>query len=324
METTHNFKVPREDIGQRLDVFLASRLKDVSRSSVKNLIDEGKALVNGRPSKPGYKVREGDSVEVSVPGPSSVTVEPETIPLDVIYEDGDIIVINKPAGLTTHPGAGRPKGTLVNALVGNKKRLSSIGAPLRAGIVHRLDKDTSGAIAVAKNDRAHLNLAEQFKEHTAGRTYVALVWGYVRHNEGTIDMPLGRDVIHRKKISPKAKKSRRAVTHYTVLKRYPGITLLELKLDTGRTHQIRVHLTALGHPVVGDQVYGKREPSSAIDKRAADAIKKVKRQCLHGYRLGLTHPSSGEFMEFEAPLPRDMEGLIRLLDEGQEKAAYGH
>ena len=314
MEKTLRLTVQSEEAGERLDVFVAARMKGFTRSRVKTLFEVSGITVNGRAGKPGLKVRPGDAVSVAVPPERVHTVEPELAPLEILYEDRDIIVVNKPAGMTVHPGAGRTTGTLVNALLGHTKDLSLAGGPLRAGIVHRLDKDTTGAIVTAKNDAAHLELTRQFKDHSAGRTYLALVWGSVRDLEGVVDMPIGRDIAHRKKISPRARKKRRAVTRYRVIKRFPLLTLLELKLETGRTHQIRVHLNAINHPVVGDQTYGKRSVPPAMDKRAADLLKKIRRQCLHARTLELTHPATGERMRFEAPLPEDFDELLKALE----------
>lgn len=314
MEKTLRFTVHSEEAGERLDVVVASHMKGFTRSRVKTIFDVSGVTVNGKAGKPGLKVRPEDSVTVLVPPERVHTVEPEQAPLEILYEDRDIIVVNKPAGMTVHPGAGRTTGTLVNALLGHTKDLSLVGGPLRAGIVHRLDKDTTGAVAVAKNDAAHLELTKQFKDHSAGRTYIALVWGSVKDLEGVVDMPIGRDIAHRKKISPRARKKRRAVTHYRVLKRFPLLTLLELKLETGRTHQIRVHLNALNHPVVGDQTYGKRSVPPVMKKEAADLMKKINRQCLHARALELTHPATGERMKFEAPLPEDFAALLKALE----------
>lgn len=316
MEKALRLTVENAEAGERLDVFIAARLKGFTRSRVKTLFDGSRVTVNGKAGKPGLRVKGADAVDVLVPPERIHTVAPEEVPLDILYEDSDIIVVNKPSGMTTHPGAGRSTGTLVNALLGHTKDLSLLGGPLRAGIVHRLDKDTTGAIVAAKNDSSHLALSRQFKEHTAGRTYLALVWGGVRDMEGVVDMPIGRDIAHRKKISPRARKKRTAVTRYKVLKRFPLLTLLELKLETGRTHQIRVHLNAINHPVVGDQTYGKRCVPPAMEKGAADLLKKIKRQCLHARTLELAHPSTGKLMEFQAPLPEDFEEILKTLEGG--------
>lgn len=317
MPTVHKLAVSKLEEAQRLDIYLASKL-GFSRSFVKNLLDEGRVRVNGKAAKPSHKIKEDDSVEVEVPEPRPVLALPEAIPIEVLYEDEDIIVVNKPPGLSVHPGAGRTSGTLVNALLYHAKKLSQLGGPLRPGIVHRLDKDTSGSIVAAKNDPSYISLTRQFKEHTSGRTYTALVWGMVRDNEGTIDLKLGRDTVERKKISTRARKKRAAITHYRVLRRYPYLTLLELRLKTGRTHQIRVHLNAINHPVVGDQVYGKRSVPPSITGPLAAHLKGIKRQMLHARTLGITHPAKGSYMEFTAPMPKDMAVLIRLLEVSQK------
>ncbi|MDP2689104.1 MAG: RluA family pseudouridine synthase [Deltaproteobacteria bacterium] len=328
MAVTRNLTVSGKEASRRLDIFLTGKFPQLSRSAIKNLLDGGNVHVNGKKAKAGQKVKEGDRVEAVLPEAEVETVEPEAIPLEVLYEDPDIIVVNKPAGLTVHPGAGRRGGTLVNALVHHARRtggtLSSIGAPLRPGIVHRLDKDTSGVLVAAKNDQSHRALAEQFREHTAERKYVALVWGAVKDDTGSIDMPLGRDVAHRKKISTRTRRSRKAVTEYRVLRRYSRFTLLELKLKTGRTHQIRAHLTAIRHPVVGDQLYGKRAAPPALSKPLADGLDRIKRQCLHARTLGFIHPRTGERMGFRSTLPEDMAALVNLLDTEEGPARVSH
>lgn len=298
----------------RLDVFLAGKLSGVSRSGIKKLLEEGRVFLNGKATKPGQKLKDGDSVSVSVPAEKPLTITPEEIPLEILYEDNDVIVINKPAGISAHPGAGVDSGTLVNALAFHTKDLSKVGGELRPGIVHRLDKDTTGVLVIAKNDLSHESLSKQFREHTTGRRYVALVWGGVEKEEGVIDIPIGRDVTQRKKISTRTKKSRAAVTHYKVLKRYPMMTLVELTPKTGRTHQLRVHLSAINHPVVGDPVYGKRKIPSHLPKEVIDELKRVNRQFLHAKSLGFINPGKAEYMEFSAPLPPDMDSFIKLLE----------
>ena len=323
MSQAFNFTVSSEAASGRLDLFLASSMPQLSRSAIKTLLANGHVLVNGAPAKPGRKVRAGDCIEAVLPEVKAEMVRGEDIPLDILYEDADLIVVNKPPGLTVHPGAGRAGGTLVNALVHHAERtggtLSSVGAPLRPGIVHRLDKDTSGVLVVAKTDTAYASLASQFKEHTSSRKYVALVWGSVKDDEGIINLPIGRDATHRKKISTRTRRSKKAVTGYRVLRRYTRFTLLGLTLETGRTHQIRVHLTAIHHPVVGDQTYGKRPVPPILSKPLANELTGIKRQCLHAKTLGFTHPSTGKRMKFTSPLPEDMAGLIKILDE--EEAA---
>ncbi len=319
MEKTRTFTVAPDESRQRFDLFLAARMPDVTRSRVKALADEGMALLNGRPVKAGYRVREGDLVEVSLPETAVGYPLPEDIPLDILYEDNDIIVVIKPAGMAVHPGAGRTGGTLVNALLhhaGGPSGLAPTGGPLRPGIVHRLDKDTTGSLVVARNDRSYLSLARQFKERSAGRKYLALVWGSFKDDSGSIELAIGRDHVQRKKISTRARIKRRAVTRYRVLKRLPLMSLLELKLETGRTHQIRVHLNAVHHPVVGDQVYGRRAVPPSLPKAAADVLRGIRRQMLHAWSLGIEHPASGERMEFRAPVPPDMQRLLDALEKG--------
>lgn len=313
--TTKSFIVSSHDAPKRLDVFLKERLGDLTRSAIKNLIEDGKATVNGVRAKAGRPLKTGDVVEVDIPLPLPKGLKPEPIPLSILYEDADVIVIDKPAGLAVHPGAGRTAGTLVNALLNHTKDLSVLKDPERPGIVHRLDMDTTGVIAVAKTDRAHISLSRQFKEHTCLRKYIAVVWGAVKEDDGAIDLPIGRAAVERKKMSTRAKKTRSAATRWHVLKRYKGMTLLELRPETGRTHQLRVHLSAVNHPVVGDRLYGLKKMPTDIPKATADYIKGVKRQMLHAGTLGIMHPTTGEYMEFASGPHRDMEGLIKLLDK---------
>jgi len=315
MADTRNLIVGVEDAQKRLDVFLAERLSGVTRSAIKKSSLGGLATVNGRPAKAGRKLKAGDSVEVTLPPAPVSGVIPEPIPLEILYEDEDIIVVNKSAGLTVHPGAGRSSGTLVNALLHHTKNLSDIGAPLRPGIVHRLDKDTSGVLVVAKNALSHLNLARQFKDHTTTRKYFALVRGLVKNDSGEISKPIGRDVKSRVKMSTKAKRARKAMTSYKVVKRFPGFTLLEVRLSTGRTHQVRVHLSSINHPVAGDVVYGgKIVAASTLPKPLQDALKKIKRQLLHAATLGISHPRTGVYMEWSAKMPEDMREVISALE----------
>lgn len=315
MDKNITFTVEPSDSGARLDVLAAARAANLTRSRTKSLIEEGLVLVNGRRAKASLKLKAGDRVSVSVPEDKTPLPEPEAIPLEIIHEDDDVIVLNKPAGLTVHPGAGRKSGTLVNALAAHTAELSSVGGELRRGIVHRLDKDTSGVMVVAKNDRSHLSLAAQFKEHSTGRGYTAIVWGRVRDDSGTIDLAIGRDSTHRKKISPRTRKARRAVTRYRVEKRFSFFTVLSLEPETGRTHQLRVHLAAMNHPVAGDPVYCKRTIPSSMPAPVAAALKRIKRQLLHAGVLSFTHPSTGERAEFTSPLPEDMASLIGLMEK---------
>lgn len=291
-----------EHRGQRLDVFLAAELPDLTRSHIQKLVGDGLVTVNHRPAKASYKVQPGDEIGVAVPEPEGLNVASENIPLDILYEDRDVIVVNKPQGMVVHPAAGNYTGTLVNALLGHCTDLSGINGVLRPGIVHRIDKDTSGVIMAAKNDEAHLGLAKQIKDHTVARKYIALVHGIISEPAGIVDAPIGRDPRERKRMAVVTTNSKPAVTRYRVLERFAGFTLVECRLETGRTHQIRVHMAYLGHPVVGDPVYGPRK--SPFDLQG---------QALHAAVLGFHHPRTGEYMEFMAPLPDYFEQLIKGL-----------
>ncbi len=315
MADLYTYTVTPEEAGTRLDIFLAERLTALTRSRLKTLIAAGHASVADRVAgKAGRLLKGGERVVVVVPDPAPPELSYNPVDLDILYEDEDMVVVNKGAGLAVHPGAGRPDSTLVNALIGRPGGLSSVGAPVRPGVVHRLDMDTTGVMVVAKKDISHENLATQFKEHTPDRSYVALVWGVVKKKSGRIDAPLGRDIADRKKISTRSKKTRHAATRYAVLKSFPGFTLVELKPETGRTHQLRVHLTSINHPIVGDPVYGARKPHTGLDKPVYDFIKRIKRQLLHAATLGIKHPVTGEFMEFKAPMPPDMAELVKRLE----------
>jgi 23S rRNA pseudouridine1911/1915/1917 synthase len=315
MENIRTITVTDQDASKRLDLFLTENLPGLTRSGIKNLIKEGLVSVDGRQVKAGLALKGGESVTVRIPPPPPTTLKPEDVPLDLLYEDADVLVVNKPARMPVHPGAGRRTGTLVNALIHYTKDLSRVGGPERPGVVHRLDMDTTGSIVIARNDKAHRDLANQFKEHTTKRKYVSLVWGQVKEEEGEIDLPIGRDSANRLKISTRTRRKRRAVTSFRVLKRYPGFTLLELSPETGRTHQIRVHLAAINHPVVGDQVYCKRQVYPGMPKAVSDKIKKTKRQLLHAATIGFVHPGTGKPVEFIAPMPEDMGSLLKVMDE---------
>ena len=294
------FEVEKD--GKRIDAFLSEKLEDTSRVAVQRLIEKGKVLVNGKTVKPSYKVQEGDHIQVEEEIPVEVSLKAQEIPLDIIYEDKDIIVVNKPKGMVVHPANGNPDGTLVNAIMAIcKDSLSGIGGEIRPGIVHRLDKDTSGIIIIAKNDKAHINLSEQIKDHKVKKTYIALVRGIVKENEATINMPIGRSEKDRKKMAV-TKNGKEAITHFKVLERYDKYTLLQVNIETGRTHQIRVHLSQIGYPIVGDEVYsnGKNEWN-------------VKGQCLHAKSLEFTHPTTGEKMYLEAKLPEYFEDILKDL-----------
>jgi 23S rRNA pseudouridine1911/1915/1917 synthase len=293
-----------DEAGERIDKALSDFIPaDVSRSQLQDLIRDGHVTVNGKTVKPNYKLSGGDEIVVRIPEPESVEIVPEPIPLDVIYEDSDVIVINKPRGMVVHPAAGHPNGTLVNALMHHCRDLSGINGELRPGIVHRIDKDTSGLLMVAKNDLAHNALSEQLKEHSVTRKYLAVAHGELEHDQGTIDAPLGRDPKDRKLYTVTDRGSKRAVTHFAVLERFVGYTLLELMLETGRTHQIRVHMKYIGHPLAGDPVYG----------RAKGRGMRMTGQALHAAVLGFTHPRSGERLTFEVPMPEEMNEFIEEL-----------
>jgi pseudouridine synthase, RluA family len=285
----------------RLDVFLSRYFEDKSRSYLQNLIEEGNVKVNEKLKKSNYKLKAGEKVHILIPEPVGLDLEPEDIPLDIVYEDNDVIVINKPQGMVVHPAAGVYNGTLVNALLNHCKDLSGINGVARPGIVHRIDKDTSGVLVVAKNDNSHNKLAEQFKDHSMTRSYVALVEGILKKDEGTIDVPLGRHPVERIKIAV-IKDGRRAVTHYRVLERFNSNTLVECVLETGRTHQIRVHMAHIGHPLVGDPVYGYKKQRFNL-----------KGQMLHAKKLGFIHPSTGEYIEFQSDLPGYFVKIIGIL-----------
>ena len=298
------FIVSVEDEGKRIDAYLASRNEELSRVAIQRLIDEEKILVNKKETKASYKVQDGDLITLEEEQPKEVYLKAQEIPIEIIYEDKDIIVVNKPKGMVVHPANGNPDGTLVNAIMAIcKDSLSGIGGELRPGIVHRLDKDTSGILVVAKNDKAHINMSEQIKEHEVEKTYIALVRGIVKENEASINMPIGRSEKDRKKMAVK-KNGKNAITHFKVLERYPkhNCTLLEIKIETGRTHQIRVHLSHIGYPVIGDEVYssGKNEWN-------------IKGQCLHAKSLKFKHPTTDKEMFLEAKLPEYLENVIDTL-----------
>ena len=289
--------------GERADAALARLAPDLTRSAAQRLLEEGRVLREGRPLRKNDKLQAGDVLALDLPEPQPVALEPEDIPLDIVYEDGDLLVINKPKGLVVHPAAGHWSGTLVNALLYHcRDSLSGINGELRPGIVHRIDKDTSGLLIVAKNDFAHQALAAQLQDHTLARTYVCLVVGGVREDSGTVDAPIGRHPTDRKKMAVTEKNSRHAVTHWRVLERFPGYTLLECKLETGRTHQIRVHMAYRNHPIVGDTVYGRPKPELGQDS-----------QCLHARALTFRHPRTGETMTLTCPLPDYFTRLLEAL-----------
>lgn len=295
-------KIIIADKSERLDVFLSEKL-DKTRSAVKKLVDDGVITVNGNKVKAGRTLKIGEEISVNIPDPVKLDLEAENIPLDIIYQDKDIAIINKPQGMTVHAGNGTHGSTLVNALLYHLDSLSGINGVIRPGIVHRIDKDTSGLLVVAKNDAAHLSLSEQIKNKTCHRIYLALLEGTVKQNDGIIDTFIGRSDKNRTMMAVKDS-GRRAVTHFKILKRYKEFTFAEFKLETGRTHQIRVHCKYIGHPIVGDPVYGYEKQKF-----------KLNGQLLHAWKLELTHPSTGERMSFEAPLPDYFQAVLQKLDK---------
>ncbi len=289
--------------GKRLDVFLAEEMSELTRSRIQKLIGDGCITVNGSVVKTNYKLRQDDEIEIEIPEARETELTAEEIPLDIVFEDDCMLVVNKPQGMVVHPAAGNYSGTLVNALMAHcGDRLSGINGEIRPGILHRIDKDTSGLLMVAKNDRAHMGLSEQIKEHSLAREYLALVHGRIKEDSGTIDAPIGRDEKDRKKMTITQKNSRNAVTHFFVLERFDKYTLVRCRLETGRTHQIRVHMSKNGHPIVGDPVYGRKREEF-----------RLKGQLLHAHMLGFVHPESGEYMEFSQGIPEYFEEVLEKL-----------
>lgn len=300
---------------ERLDSFISRSVPEITRSAALRLIETGYATVNGLKQKPALKLKGAESVSIIIPPPAPAEPQPEEIPLEILFEDSEVVVVNKVAGMVVHPGAGNPAGTLVNALLGHCTDLSGIGGELRPGIVHRIDKDTSGALVVAKSDRAHNALAEQFKAHTIKRVYLALVYGSPKEDKGRIESIIGRHPIERKKMSGKARHGKDAITHWKVVGRYPAMTLIRLRLETGRTHQIRVHLSEAGHPLVADELYGGGGRLSGVqDPVLKQMIRAMGRQALHAKTLGFLHPITKEYLEFDTELPKDMAGIVEYLE----------
>ncbi len=297
-----------EQVSKRIDAYMAEKYEDISRVAIQRLIETGKILVNGQKVKASYKVQVNDKITMEEEKAVEVELKAQDIPVEIIYEDRDIIVVNKPKGMVVHPANGNPDGTLVNAIMAIcKDSLSGIGGEIRPGIVHRLDKDTSGILIVAKNDKAHINLSQQIKEHKVKKTYIALVKGIVKENNATINMPIGRSEKDRKKMAV-TKKGKEAITHFKVLKRYDKYTLLEINIETGRTHQIRVHLSQIGYPIVGDEVYSKGKNEWNI-----------KGQCLHAKSLDFKHPITNEDMHLEAKIPQYFEEILEELKEREKE-----
>jgi 23S rRNA pseudouridine1911/1915/1917 synthase len=345
MAELRTIDVSAEAKGQRLDQFLAAQLDGVSRSRVQLLMEQGDVLVNGVREKASFKLRGGERIEITgEPHPAPLKATAEEIPLEVIYEDADLAVVNKPAGMMVHAGAGqsedaRNRGTLVNALLYRFKKLSATGGDLRPGIVHRLDKGTSGLIVVAKNDRAHASLAEMFSSRQIKKTYIALVQGAVERTKGTINASVGRDPLRRTRMTARPQENARsAVTHYEVVRRianrFGKFTLVKVRIETGRTHQIRVHMASIGHPVVGDTLYGassqltdqaasQAATSKAARRRSEPERLRLERNFLHAARLEFPHPKTGKLLQLEAPLPADLEAFLSRLEDGQTSSGAG-
>lgn len=297
------FLVKKEEHNIRIDKYLSEQIENASRSYLQKLIKAGLVLRSGRAVKANYKVQEGDWICICFPKDEAVDLKPEDIPLDVLYEDEDVLVINKPKGMVVHPAAGHYSGTLVNAVMFHcGGELSSINGVLRPGIVHRIDMDTTGALVVCKNNLSHQSLSEQLQEHSITRKYRAIVWNNIADDEGIVDKPIGRHPTDRKKMSVHSKNGRRAVTHYRVLERFGKFCYIECTLETGRTHQIRVHMASIGHPLLGDVTYGP-----------VKSPWKLQGQCLHAMMLGFVHPSSGEYVEFKAPVPEYFKKILEEL-----------
>lgn len=304
----NTFTVNQPEEGIRLDKYLSGQLSDYSRSYIQKLIDEGFIIVNGQNPKSNYKLREGDSITVSLPEPVALDIPAQDIPLNILYEDEDILIINKPKGMVVHPAAGHRTDTLVNAVMFYcRDKLSTINGVLRPGIVHRIDRDTSGVLVVCKNDQAHRNIAEQLKVHSITRKYRAIVHGIIKEEEGTIHTLIGRHPQDRKKMSVHPGRGKDAVTHYKVLEQLKGYTYIECTLETGRTHQIRVHMASIGHPILGDMIYGPKKCP----------IKGLEGQTLHAMVLGFIHPTTGKYIEFQAELPEYFSELLNRLRKEQ-------
>lgn len=307
------FIVSKDENKERLDVFLNNKIEGITRSYLKNLIQDGSILVNGEIKKSGYSLKENDKIVVNIPDDKTSDIVPEDIKLDIIYEDDDVIIINKKKGMVVHPANGNYTGTMVNSLMySHKDNLSSINGVIRPGIVHRIDKDTSGILVVAKNDNAHKKLSEQFKVHSINRVYVALVKGIIKEDDIDIDLPIGRNPKDRKKMVVTYKNSKNAKTHIHVLRRFyaSNVTLIETRLETGRTHQIRVHMAYMNHPLVGDEVYGKK-----------DSKFKVEGQMLHAKILGFIHPSKNEYVEFNSDLPDEFKQVLEKLENKEKNSS---
>ncbi len=303
MSEVFRFTVNESNVKTRLDVYLANNIQNTTRNQIKKAIEEARVLVNGEAVKPNYKIKANDEIVINILPPKNMSLLPEDIPLEILYEDKDIIVVNKPRGMVVHPAPGNYSGTLVNALLYHSKSLSRINS-MRPGIVHRLDKDTSGVIVAAKNDYSHDNLSKQLKKRQVKKIYRAIVWGNILDNSAKIIAPIGRNPIKRTKMAVNTSNSRKAVSYFQVLERFSDFTHVEVAIQTGRTHQIRVHMKFIGHPVLGDPVYSKKKNPF-----------KIKGQALHAYKLGFLHPANSRYMEFTAPIPDDFNSVLRILRE---------
>jgi len=302
-EKTIEFEPSIEDIDERIDKVLTAYYEDISRSYVQKMIKEGRAFVNDKPVKSNYTLKEGDIVKCSIPASVEPDIEPEDMNLDILYEDDDLLIVNKPKNMVVHPSAGHYSGTLVNGLLFHcKGNLSGINGVLRPGIVHRIDKDTTGSLIVCKSEKAHIAISEQLKVHSLTRKYRTIVLGNFDESEGVVNAPIGRDEKDRKKMAINHKNGKEAVTHYKVLQQFHGFSYVECQLETGRTHQIRVHMTSIGHPLLGDETYNN-VPSKF----------KLQGQCLHAMTIGFIHPTTNEYMDFEAPLPEYFTHLLQVL-----------
>ena len=305
----HRLTISSEDAGQRLDRYLATRFPELSRTRLQELVDDGRVRVQGHPSKRSHQVAAGETIEIEIPPPPSPEVRPEALPLEILYEDEDLAVVNKPAGIVVHPGAAASAGTLASALLHRFGKLSTVGGTLRPGIVHRLDRGTSGALLVARNDAAHRSLVEQFRERRIEKTYLALLHGRMKQESGRIELPVARDLRRRSRMTARRREGRPARTDWRVRMRLDGFTLIEADLHTGRTHQLRVHFSALGHPVVGDTLYG----APRIVRAGSVIMSPLGRKFLHEARIRFLHPRTGEAVEARAPLPSELRSYLQQL-----------
>ena len=318
MTPSHQLVYPEDRLSERLDRYLTECFPELSRSQLKKLIDDGQVLLDQEPAKASTKLKGGEVLHLTLPEPVPLKAQPENIPLNILYEDDQLIVVDKPAGMVVHPAAGHSDGTLVNALLYHCEDLAGIGGELRPGIVHRIDKDTSGALVATKNDASHQSLADQFKAHSVNRRYLALVHGLLPQDRGVVDQPIGRHPTHRRKMSSLARNSKHAVTHWKVLARYDldKLTLVELRLETGRTHQIRTHFSEMNFPLAGDPMYGGRSRLKDLaDQKLRSLIEKLPGQALHARLLGFIHPRSGEYIERACDPPENFQAILDYLNE---------